>query len=571
MRKLLVAAALAGCALSPLTAYADAPGQSPAEKADPAAREISADQIEATVQFLADDLLQGRDTGSEYYDIAAAYVASRYRAMGLTPGVDGKWMQDITFRKAAPAESTLAIVQDGKAKELELKTDFITGASFTDQLIDMSAPMVFVGQGIHSPENGIDDYAGLDVKGKVVVVVSGAPKGVPGDVAATLSRGKTKVASDMGAVGMISIRSKSAMESLPFEKLVGYIEGHAEKWVAPDGTVVVDAPNLKFSTYLSPEAAADLVDSSGHDLSTLLDAYESEEEDAVRPTGFVIPGEVKVKAVSEWEEVTSANVVAVLPGSDPKLADQYVVMSAHLDHVGNHLWEAGEDEDGEPKDTIYNGALDNAAGVATMLEVARVIAENPTAPRRPILFVALTGEEKGLLGSEYMAKYWVREDGEPVGVVNFDMPVLLYDMDDVVGFGAENSTMGETLAAAGAATGIGVTPDFLPDENLFVRSDHYSFVKEGVPALFLMSGVENGGKDAFTNFLKTDYHGPGDDLSQPLNWESARKFALLNYEIVKLTANADARPMWYEGNYFGDKFDPEGPRAPAPAPAEAAE
>ncbi|WP_230292960.1 M28 family metallopeptidase [Croceicoccus sp. Ery5] len=571
MRKLILAAALAGCAFSPVAAHGQtAPSSatlSPAERSDPAAAAISADEIAATVTFLADDLLQGRDTGSEYYDIAAAYVASRYRAMGLEPANNGSWMQDIIFRNASTSSSALTITTPDGEMVLEPGKDFVAGGSFTDRQVDLTAPMVFVGQGIHSPENGIDDYAGVDIAGKIVVIVSGAPKTVSGEVAATLANTKTKYASENGAVGMISIRNKESLERLPFDKLVTYLQEPRETWVGPDGQANVQDPGLKLQAYISPETAARLMTASGKDLDALLKIYDDPKAKS-RPAAFDMTGEAKASVTTDWDDKTSANVVAMLPGSDPALAGEYVVMSAHLDHVGNHLSDA---EEGEDTDTIYNGAMDNATGVATMLEVARVIAHSPHRPRRPILFAALTAEEKGLLGSEYLARHFVREDGKPVGVVNFDMPVLLYDLADVVGFGAENSTMGQTLIKAGAATGIGVSPDFMPEENLFTRSDHYSFVKEGVPALFLMTGVQNGGKAAFTEFLSTNYHQPTDDLTQPLNWESARKFALLNYEIVKITANADEAPKWYEGNYFGENFAPDAPKAPAPGSSVAAE
>ena len=586
MRKLILAAALAGCALSPVAVHAQQTGQqtgqpasqlatqrgvlSPAERADPAAAAISADQIAGTVNFLADDLLQGRDTGSEYYDIAAAYVASRYRAMGLEPANEGSFMQDITFRTASNASSALSFTTPEDEVTLEPGKDFVAGGSFTEQQVDLTAPMVFVGQGIHSPENGIDDYAGVDIAGKIVVVVSGPPKTVPGEIASTLANTKTKYASDNGAVGMISIRSREGLERMSFDKLAAYLKEPSQTWVGPDGKANVQDPNLRFQAYVSPETAKRLLAASGKDLDSLLAIYDDAKAKS-RPAAFDLSGEATAKVSTSWKDETSANVVAMLPGSDPELAGEYVVMSAHLDHVGNHLAGAsGEGGEGEDIDTIHNGAMDNATGVATMLEVARVIAMGPNRPRRPILFAAVTAEEKGLLGSEYLAKNFVRKDGEAVGVVNFDMPILLYDLADVVGFGAENSTMGQTLIRAGAATGIGVSPDFLPEENLFTRSDHYSFVKEGVPALFLMTGVQNGGKEAFTRFLGTNYHKPSDDLSQPLNWESARKFALLNYQIVKLTANADERPMWYEGNYFGDTFAPGEPRAPALAASQPA-
>ncbi len=276
----------------------------------------------------------------------------------------------------------------GPAGEVALEPgkDFVAGGSFTEQQVDLTAPMVFVGQGIHSPENGIDDYAGVDVAGKIVVMVSGAPKGLPGEIASTLANTKTRYASEQGAVGMISIRSREALERLPFEKLVTYLKEPSEAWIGPDGKANVQDPNLRFQAYVSPEAAKRLLAASGKDLDNLLAVYDDSKAKS-RPAAFDMTGTATAKVSTGWEDKTSANVVAMLPGSDPELADEYVVMSAHLDHVGDHLSGAmGKDGEGEEVDTIYNGAMDNATGVATMLEVARVIAmgPQPSAPPDPV-------------------------------------------------------------------------------------------------------------------------------------------------------------------------------------------
>lgn len=251
------------------------------------------------------------------------------------------------------------------------------------------------------------------------------------------------------------------------------------------------------------------------------------------------------------------NVIGILPGADPVLKNEYVVLSAHLDHVGTDPKRAG--------DNIFNGAMDNASGVATMLETARAFAESRQRPRRSILFVALAGEEMGLLGSSHLARNPVVGSGKIVADVNLDMPILLYDFQDVIAYGGEHSTMGEITARAGAKMGVSATPDPMPEEDFFERSDHYSFVKVGVPSIFLMTGFKNGGEKAFRTFLAKNYHQPSDQTDLPFNWEAGAKFARLNYLIAREVADAPEAPRWYEGNRYGDRFAKGAPRAPWPA------
>lgn len=253
------------------------------------------------------------------------------------------------------------------------------------------------------------------------------------------------------------------------------------------------------------------------------------------------------------------NVIGVLPGSDPVLKNEYVILSAHLDHVGKDPLRSG--------DNIYNGAMDNASGVATMLETARAFAESKQRPKRSILFVALAGEESGLLGSNYLARHPVVGTGKIVADVNLDMPILLYDFQDVIAFGGEHSTMGEITARAGASMGVSVSPDPMPEEDFFERSDHYSFVKVGVPSIFLMTGFKNGGEKAFRTFLAKNYHQPSDQTDLPFNWEAGAKFARLNYLIAREVADAPEAPRWYDGNKYGDRFAKGAPRATRPVAA----
>jgi Zn-dependent M28 family amino/carboxypeptidase len=248
----------------------------------------------------------------------------------------------------------------------------------------------------------------------------------------------------------------------------------------------------------------------------------------------------------------------VLPGADPKLKDEYVILMGHLDHLGMRAnAKPGED-------AIYNGALDNAAGVATMIEAARAFADSGQRPRRSVMFIANTGEEKGLLGASYFASNPTVPAGRIAAVVDLDMPLLLYRFTDVIAFGADHSQVAETVRRAAAEMGVGLSPDPMPEENIFVRSDHYEFVKEGVPAIMLATGFANGGAEKWHGFLRGAYHHPNDDLSQPIDWASGARFARLNYLISRELADSDRRPLWYKGDFFGDLFAQGQPKAPKP-------
>lgn len=281
------------------------------------------------------------------------------------------------------------------------------------------------------------------------------------------------------------------------------------------------------------------------------------------PGSFALKQRLTLQRTSIVTVKKSENVIGILPGSDPKLADEYVVLSAHLDHEGTDPGLAGEDK-------IYNGAMDNAAGVATMLEAARAFTQSGKRPRRSILFVALTAEEDGLIGSEFLARYPVVGGGKVVADVNLDMPILLYDFQDVVAFGAEHSTLGPIVARAAAKMGVALSPDPMPEEQLFLRSDHYSFVKAGVPSIFLVTGFRNGGEKAFRDFLKAHYHKVSDDIRQPFDWQAGARFAKINYLIAREIADADQEPRWYQGNSFGERYARDAPKAPRPANVPAA-
>lgn len=509
----------------------------------------AAERIRAHVEFLAGDLLEGRETGSRGHEIAARYVAAEFHKLGLKPAGDSNgWLMQVPLRKATHAAApTIALTVGGRPVPLVHGRDLALRPSLTEKLRSFSAPLVFVGHGISDRRLRIDDYAGLDVRGKIVVALRDMPPSIPSDVAAHLQSAQVETAAAHGAIGFVEVeegeRGAQRLERMAARPVIDWVDsaGRSRK-----------AGSVRARLTLSAEVANRLF--AGARLS--LAAFRAQFAAGHKPSGFPLPARLSVTARSEWKDFTSPNVVARLPGSDPRLAAEQVVLMGHLDHLGLNPGAKPSE------DAVYNGALDNAAGIATMIEAARHFAGSGKAPRRSLLFIATTGEEQGLLGADYFAARSRAPSARIVGLVNLDMPLLLYDFTDVIAFGAEHSTIARAVAGAGMEMGVAVAPDPMPQESLFVRSDHYPFVRQGVPSVFLMTGHANGGRQAWERFLAQVYHKPNDDVSQPINWRAGARFAELNYRIARRLADADERPLWYAGDYFGDRFAPRSPRAP---------
>lgn len=500
---------------------------------------FTADHFRSHVEFLASDLMEGRDAGTRGYDLAASYVATQFQGLGLTPaGGDGGWYQMVPFieakRSGTPTVSVGGVALD-PAKEVAV------GGSTLATAQELTAKAVFVGFGMYAPKQGFDDYRGLDVRGKYVVVLSGAPKGTPSEIGAHLNSTKARAAADRGALGIITIATNVDYKRRPFSRAIEYSTGPSMGWEQPDGKPYALAPEIRITASFDRPAAEKLFAGAPRALTDILAEADAE---GGKPKGFALKPEVSISRQSTHRRFSSPNVIGILPGSDPALANEYVLLMAHLDHEGVDTTKTG--------DQIYNGAMDNASGVATMLEVARAMAESGTRPKRSILFAAVTAEEDGLLGSEYLAKHPVvaARGGKVVGVVNLDMPVLLYDFSDVIAFGANHSSLGAAVAKAGAQMNVALSPDPLPQEGLFTRSDHYRFVREGVPSVFLMTGFGNGGDKQFTDFLATHYHKVTDDTKLPINWAAGAKFAKINYLIAKEIADAPTAPTWNKDSFF---------------------
>jgi hypothetical protein len=541
MRKKIVAAAAFSLALAAGSAAQVGPGQP----------EFSPQRFRSHVAFLADDVLEGRNAGERGYEVAARYVATRFEALGLTPPVAGNWYQQVPFVQASLVHPpTLAI----GGRTFTHGQEIIVRPNPSEARQTIEAPVVFAGYGLDMPKFGFNDYKGLDVRGKVVAVLSGFPKGTPSEMGAHLNAEKARMAQERGAIGVITILTREDMARRPWDRRV---EGSREPviaWLDPKvQQPFLQAPKIRLAATVDTPAAEALFAGGRRSLS---DVLAEADRPGGKPRGFALKQRVSFERQSQMQRVTSPNVLAVLPGSDPKLADEYVLLMAHLDHVGT--------DPTRPGDKVFNGAMDNAAGVATLIEVARAMAESPTRPKRPILFAAVTAEEDGLLGAQYLARNPV-VDGKVVGVVNLDMPVLLYDFSDVIAFGSEHSTLGPIVQRAASRMNVALSPDPLPQEGLFTRSDHYRFVQEGVPSVFLMTGFANGGREAFTSFLATHYHKPSDDLALPIDWKAGAKFAQLNWLIANEIANAAERPRWYSDSFFGQTVAAGQQKAKRPA------
>jgi hypothetical protein len=520
----------------------------------PGEPDFQAAAIHGHIDFLADDLLEGRAAGSRGYDIAAGYVASVFRSLDLEPAGEEGFFQYFDLVQSRLVEDSGEIALLGPAGRVVLDTpdDYMMSGSYLDAETGTTAPITFVGYGVTAPDLDYDDYQGLDVTGHVLAMFAGAPATFPHNQRAYYSTSHAKYpnAVERGAVGLLVFRDREHYRKYKWETTVQGYAFPGMRWVSEDGRVKGTYPQLEFAAAVSPQGLVKLLEGTGIDAETL---YEQAEAGIAggRPLGK----QVEVARRSRQERMRSSNVAAVLRGSVPDLRDEYVVITAHLDHIG-----VGPARDG---DKIYNGAYDNAAGIALMLEVARALSISEPRPARSVLFLALGGEEKGLLGSDYFAEFPTVPLDHIVANVNIDMPLFIYPLGDVIAFGAEHSSLKAPVERAATMAGLKLSPDPMPEEVLFIRSDQYPFVRKGIPAVFLVSGFNssdptfNGGKE-FTKFLQTHYHQPSDQQGLPFHDESALAFARAKYYMIREIADDPARPTWNEGDFFGDKFGRDG-------------
>lgn len=491
------------------------------------------------VVFLADDGLEGRDTGSAGHRKAAEYVAREFAKAGLKPAGSDGYLQPVKLKtkEIDESHSSLTLVRKAGAESLTLGEDANISLR-VDPAPAVDSELVFVGHGLTIPEANHDDFQGLDVRGKVVVFLSGAPPTIPGPLAAHMqSAGERAVVLERaGAIGIVAIQNPNNMD-IPWERAT--LARFAKSMSLAD-PALDETRGLKIAVAVNPAHADKWLAGSGHTFQEILDAADNG-----RPLPrFAIPARLKATVAVKRAEVESQNVVAVLPGSDPRLKDQYVVYSAHLDHLG-----IGKPIKG---DAIYNGAMDNASGIATMIEVATALKDASEKPRRSILFVAVTGEEKGLLGSRFFANFPTVEAKNIVADINVDMFLPLFPLKSLTIYGLDESDLGADAAAV--AKGLGITPqaDPEPKRNLFIRSDQYSFIRQGIPSLALKLGFDKGSDEEriAKRWLTERYHAPSDDLQQPVDKQAAGEFDVVVARLLERVANRDDRPAWKNTSFF---------------------
>lgn len=512
---------------------------------------VRADAIRGHVEFLADDLLEGRSAASRGFDIAAAYVAASFRQSGLKPpGAEDSYYQKVPLIEATPVlpGSAARLVDGDEEIEFEYGMDYLPSADFISASSTLSAPLTFAGFGVKAPELNHDDFANIDIKGRIAVVLSGAPAKFSHAQRAYYSWSAQKYSTliAQGAVGAVIIDSLTDAQRVPWERGVAMSWVPQMRWMREDGKPHEAFEELKLRFRFNHEAAARFFERADRKLDDVLATAEAGEAQ-----GFELPGLLTLTATTGLRRTESANVIAVLPGADPAVRDEYVVVSAHLDHLGRGSAVEG--------DAIYNGAHDNAAGVAILLEMARALSASGVKPRRSLLFAAVTGEEKGLLGSDYLVENPPDARHRMVANINIDMPMLFARTLDLVALGAEHSTLGATARAAAATQGYRLSRDDAPEEVAFIRSDQFSFVRRGIPALLLHGGYQARDasidvKELQRSFRSDHYHQPSDDLNLPIDYAAAADLARVNLRIALDVANAGAPPDWKRGDFFEQKF-----------------
>ena len=490
----------------------------------------------AHVEYLADDKLEGRGTGTEGFAKAAAYVADQFQKAGLEPaGANGGYSQPVEFDvlQLDEANSSLEILQGGKQIAFQAPGDGFLNPTSGASPVDASA--VFIGYGLKVPEADYDDFSGGELKGKIAVIVTGGPGSIATSIKAHYqsSEERRKNLAAAGAIGLITIPNPKA-EEIPWSRTAG--ARFARRMELKDESL---SPAPKLSMLINPEHAQKLFTGSGHSFEEIVRDLGGEKPLPHFPLAISIRAKTAVKRSSTQSE----NLAGVFPGSDAALKGEYVVISAHLDHLGLGVPVNG--------DRIYNGAMDDASGIASLIEVARAMREANAKPRRSILFLAVTAEEKGLLGSRYYASHpTVR--GPIVADLNMDMYLPLFPLKFLEVQGLGESTLGDDISEISGESGVTVQADKQPDHVRFIRSDQYSFIKKGVPSLAFKFGWLPGTPEEklFNDWYKDRYHGPADDTSQPVDRAAAAQFDAILEKLALRVADAPGRPRWKPDSFF---------------------
>jgi hypothetical protein len=474
--------------------------------------------------------------------------------MGLEPAGTNGWDQRFVVRLATSdaAASTAVITRGTERIELRPNADFTALPVHSSNSATVQAPLAYVGFGVSAPEFGHDDLLDIDLSGKVAVVIDDVPPALPPELRDYYGKEKSGRIAERGALGIVYIRMPETVierrwKPAAARKNYGYALLDAE------GQPLDVYAGLDPSILLDPSAVPTLFEGAPRTLDQIWADAE-----AGRVQSFDLPATISISTVTVHRSLPTLNVVGVLRGSGEDLSNEHVVLLAHLDHIGTAAPVDG--------DAIYNGALDNASGVAVMLEAARMLAAMEPPPQRSILFIATAGEEMGLLGSRHFALSPTVPRESLVAAINIDMPVALYPAGGFTAVGAEYSTLSDIAHRALRAEGMTPVPSRHPERGLFTYPDQYSFVREGIPALYihdapLSADPSIDAQAVFDEFLARHYHKVSDQIDLPIHWPTLASLARINARICLDIANADQRPMWLPDSFFGRQFSP-GERSP---------
>jgi hypothetical protein len=491
------------------------------------------------VEYLASDKLEGRLTGSEGHRLAAQFVAEHFKQDGLKPAGTQGYIQPVKFysRTIVEKESSLTLVRGAKREALTLGEDCSINARVASAPT-LNAPLAFVGFGLSIPEKNYDDLAGQDLHGKIAVFMNGGPSSIPGPLRAHAqsTEERWKALRRAGVIGAIAIYNPHQMD-IPWVRAKLIRLQPAMQLADP---TLDEAPGEQLALTFNPAHANKLFLGTSHTFESLV-AIADRGQQLPR---FPLPASLAAKTKFEQREVTSQNIVGILPGTDPALKNEYVALTAHVDHLG-----VGEPING---DKIYHGAMDNASGVATMLDVAATLHASGAKTRRSLLFVIVTGEEKGLLGSKYFVAHPTVPLAQIVGDLNVDMFLPIFPLKYLNVHGMEESDLGPMLKTVAAADGVEALNDPTPERNSFIRSDQYSFIKKGIPSIFFGFGSAKGSPEEATikQWITERYHSPMDNLKQPVDLAAAAEFNKIFLQLAEAVADRPQRPQWNPNSFF---------------------
>jgi Zn-dependent M28 family amino/carboxypeptidase len=510
-----------------------------------ALQKIDPEHIRAHVRFLSDDLLEGRGTGQRGGDIAGEYIATQFWLYGLkAAGDNGTFFQQVSFVGITPgADTTFDLVPNkGDTQKLKPLDEYVAYDQTQHTSDDIDAPIVYVGYGIDAPEYQWDDYKGVDVRGKVLLMLvnepsSNDPNFFKGLALTYYGRWtyKYEEAARRGAVGAILIH-KAEMASYPWEVVRNSNSGEKS-------FLKSDAPQLKAASWIQLDVARKLAQNSGMDLKKMMEDAQSRSFHPV-----ALPVKLKAHLVSKIRPFSSRNVVAMLPGSDPKLTNEAVIYTAHYDHLGIRP--------DMPGDNIYNGARDNATGCGIVLELARVFAQSLARPRRSVLFAAVTAEEQGLLGSEYLGKHPPVPAGQISLDLNFDDIPPLGAPEEVEVSGSERTNFNPTVEAMAKEFRLAIRPDSHPEAGHYYRSDHFSFARVGVPAFSINEGMKYKGHNTewglqqAEEYTNKQYHQPSDEYSPSMDFTGDAAMARFGFALGWAAASQPKLVGWEKGDEF---------------------